>query len=360
MTIHISVLRRANMLGMVSIASLLMVANATLAIADPVITTSLTVTGAVQNPQTYSLQDLQAMPAITQTDTYQSGSAPPATMTYTGVSLWSLLNTSGLPIIASRKNDILRDVVVATGSDGYAVAFSAGEINPAFGNRQDLVAYAQTVNGVSAPLGTDGFARTTAAGDVKGGRYVSNLANLNVIQAPINPSMGGGPSTNFTVSGMVHSTTTFNAASLAALPLMTEMVGTNSYTGVSLWDLLSSDVGLKLDPTIKNDVLNKYVLATGTDGYEVTLSLGEIDPAFGNQPDIIAFEENGQPITTDGFARLIVPNDVKAGRWVSNLDSLEVLDAVPEASTWAMMILGFCGLGFMAYRRHNGPTLRLS
>jgi hypothetical protein len=25
--------------------------------------------------------------------------------------------------------------------------------------------------------------------------------------------------------------------------------------------------------------------------------------------------------------------------------------AIPEASTWAMMILGFLGLGFMAYRR---------
>jgi hypothetical protein len=35
--------------------------------------------------------------------------------------------------------------------------------------------------------------------------------------------------------------------------------------------------------------------------------------------------------------------------------------AVPEPSTWAMMILGFCGLGFMAYRRkQNGPSLRLA
>jgi hypothetical protein len=25
----------------------------------------------------------------------------------------------------------------------------------------------------------------------------------------------------------------------------------------------------------------------------------------------------------------------------------------PEASTWAMMILGFIGIGFMAYRRRN-------
>jgi PEP-CTERM motif len=29
---------------------------------------------------------------------------------------------------------------------------------------------------------------------------------------------------------------------------------------------------------------------------------------------------------------------------------------VPEPSTWAMMILGFCGLGFMAYRRKQNGT----
>jgi PEP-CTERM motif len=35
--------------------------------------------------------------------------------------------------------------------------------------------------------------------------------------------------------------------------------------------------------------------------------------------------------------------------------------AVPEPSTWAMMILGFCGLGFMAYRRkQNGPALSVA
>jgi hypothetical protein len=30
---------------------------------------------------------------------------------------------------------------------------------------------------------------------------------------------------------------------------------------------------------------------------------------------------------------------------------------VPEPTTWAMMMLGFCGLGFMAYRRRNGTAL---
>jgi hypothetical protein len=35
--------------------------------------------------------------------------------------------------------------------------------------------------------------------------------------------------------------------------------------------------------------------------------------------------------------------------------------AVPEPSTWALMILGFCGVGFMAYRRKgNRPLVRLA
>ncbi len=29
------------------------------------------------------------------------------------------------------------------------------------------------------------------------------------------------------------------------------------------------------------------------------------------------------------------------------------VSAVPEPSTWAMMILGFAGLGFLTYRRNN-------
>ena len=34
-----------------------------------------------------------------------------------------------------------------------------------------------------------------------------------------------------------------------------------------------------------------------------------------------------------------------------------VLTAVPEPSTWAMMILGFAGVGLMAYRRKSKPAL---
>jgi len=36
-----------------------------------------------------------------------------------------------------------------------------------------------------------------------------------------------------------------------------------------------------------------------------------------------------------------------------NFEFGELTAAVPEPSTWAMMILGFAGVGFMAYRRRN-------
>ena len=34
--------------------------------------------------------------------------------------------------------------------------------------------------------------------------------------------------------------------------------------------------------------------------------------------------------------------------------------AVPEASTWAMMVLGFLGIGFVAYRRRGQVAFRIS
>jgi hypothetical protein len=34
--------------------------------------------------------------------------------------------------------------------------------------------------------------------------------------------------------------------------------------------------------------------------------------------------------------------------------------AVPEPSTWAMMLLGFAGVGFMAYRRSRKNTMALT
>jgi hypothetical protein len=58
------------------------------------------------------------------------------------------------------------------------------------------------------------------------------------------------------------------------------------------------------------------------------------------------------------------PTFLPGSYYGANGDSLTITDisaAVPEASTWAMMILGFCGVGFMAYRRNqSGASLRVA
>ena len=44
------------------------------------------------------------------------------------------------------------------------------------------------------------------------------------------------------------------------------------------------------------------------------------------------------------------------GAYGPALDNISV-DAVPEASTWAMMFVGFLGVGFLAYRRSGNLRL---
>jgi hypothetical protein len=48
----------------------------------------------------------------------------------------------------------------------------------------------------------------------------------------------------------------------------------------------------------------------------------------------------------------------------SSTDAFEVsnfsVSAVPEASTWAMMIMGFLGLGFLGYRKSSGSSFRVA
>lgn len=319
-------------------------------------TTSLTITGGVQRPASVTAAALQAQPAVTQTVTYGSGSGT-QTHTYVGAALWGTLDSAGIVVNPSTRNDILGKFVVASGSDGYRVVYSLGELSPNFGARPDLLAYGERIGTTVVPLSADGFARSTAPGDLKGGRYVSSLTNLDVRSAmPTQGGVGGGTSTQFSVGGNVRVDKTFDLASLASLTPVTQTVGGVVYTGVSLWNLLTSAVGIPTTPAVKNDLLGKYVIATGSAGYSVVFSMGELDPSFGNQPDFIAYLADGAPLTTSGFARIVVPNDIRQGRWVSNLVSLEVF-SVPEPSSLALMLAGMALLAWLGRcRRVLAPS----
>jgi hypothetical protein len=66
------------------------------------------------------------------------------------------------------------------------------------------------------------------------------------------------------------------------------------------------------------------------------------------------------PGETEATSYFHTPNtyiDFNNGNYIPNNWSLTSVGAVPEPSTWAMMILGFAGIGFMAYRRKSKPAL---
>jgi hypothetical protein len=66
------------------------------------------------------------------------------------------------------------------------------------------------------------------------------------------------------------------------------------------------------------------------------------------------------PSTASGFIDPMItfdPNFNSTGLSLEFSTGIINVAAVPEPSTWAMMILGFCGVGFMAYRRKAKPAL---
>lgn len=291
--------------------------------------------GEVAEPGIYSIGELRDLPALTQTVTYTAAGTP-VTDTYTGALLYDLLaDAGGIVTDPTVRNDILARFVVATGSDGYRAVYSLGEIDPRFGNEPITVAYADTA-GQLGWFGAEGRARMVVPGDAAGGRYVSDLAGLAVGAGPKFVAGPGGVSTEFALGGAVANGAVFDEAALAALDGLTLTVTytaggspvTDTYTGVLLWDLLEG-VGVLTDPAVRNDILGFYVVATGSDGYRAAYSLGEINPRFGNEPIMVAYDDElGQlgPDGTAGFARMVVPGDAAGGRYVSNLVSIEVVD----------------------------------
>jgi hypothetical protein len=252
--------------------------------------------------------------------------------------LWSLVDdvTVSTPPGANSKNAILRYYVVATGG-GTTSVFSLGELNPSFGGT-NLAPYV-TVTGSGLSL-VDPNAGAS-------GRNVTDLTSLQVFAATASPLTPGGQSTSVNLSGLVANPGSYSGSALATFPPATLTTSGHTYTGTSLFSFIN--------PT-NSASTGQIVVTTGTDGYEVVLALAELDPAFGGNPNyLLAYADQNGDFPGSGIARTIFPDDNKHGRWMSNLDSISVLEvgAVPEPSTWAMMMLGFAGLGFLAYRRSS-------
>jgi len=167
---------------------------------------------------------------------------------------------------------------------------------------------------------TQACASSTAAEDAA---PVSAAASSEITAAPL-------PAGSVRIDGAVENPLALSGDQLRAFPAQTQAVqfesgtGTQShiYDGTALTEILDA-AKLRTPSDVKNPELTFAVLATGSDGYSAAVSWGELSPKFGATPILVAYTEDGRPLDAP---RLVVPGDVKGGRYVSELTGLRVVD----------------------------------
>jgi len=189
----------------------------------------------------------------------------------------------------------------------------------------------QHVLSISAP----GF--TTAAQPVR----VSDRNGADRIAPEVKVTLKAGatssptniyPPDSLVVSDPYHAPIVFSLADFRALPHITIKVhnghidADESYSGVPLETLLAK-ANAPVGKEFRKEALRTYLLASGTDGYSVLLSLAEVDPTFHAGQVIVADTREGQPLGKNGPFQLIVPGDSRPARWVHNLNSIKLQQA---------------------------------
>jgi hypothetical protein len=270
----------------------------------------------------------------------------------TGISLWGVLGgasaasptspiygaiTTDTPTGFNNRNAILRYYVVATGSSGFQSVFSLGEINPDFGGTAPTPAFISFERSGALLSDLDLIAPGSP------GRSVEDLVSLRLLSSPALPVGPRAVSTSIELAGLVNNPGTYTKSDLETeFSPTTVSVDTNTYTGVPLWSFLN--------PSSSN-VTEGFVTVSATDGYQVVLALAELDPALGGNPqNLLPYADTGGDFPANGVARIVLPEDNRRGRWVSNVDEIAV-EAVPEPATIAGTLIA--GSLVAAYRKRR-------
>jgi hypothetical protein len=202
------------------------------------------------------------------------------------------------------------------------------------------------------------------------GAAITTLFSFSVAHATVtgsiyeNDSTGAGdaipanvplttPDVTFTVSTPIN----FTSGGLYTIGEFLSGGGATVLTG-------SSELGNTLDNTLFNFTGNVTVTSgeTFTAGHDDGLTLVIDGITVISAPGPTSFSNTTQTYTgpSGTFAFQLVYGECCGAPGDLSI-SLPLTSAVPEPSSWALMILGFFGVGFMAYRRkQNGPSLRIA
>ena len=205
----------------------------------------------------------------------------------------------------------------------------------------------------------------TSASPANGGTVSSN-----VDLAPINPSSSNAYAQSVLAQSTVfYYITLVGSANDAFVPVDIKALGSISWTengaataGFRFQDYTNSSNLQMLNPNINQNDPGKDRLA-GND----TFSLDTIVELRPSDTYVVTVYTNASADARNIFSAnyaevsaFVDPTFTVVGEYASQWTISGVpfaASAAPEPSTWAMMILGFAGIGFMAYRRKSKPAL---
>jgi DMSO/TMAO reductase YedYZ molybdopterin-dependent catalytic subunit len=183
------------------------------------------------------------------------------------------------------------------------------------------------------------------------GRAVRNVSEIDVFQAV--PSVhDNDPTLPFThfyssqiiVSGEGITPKNYDLADLQAMKQQTFDASSSTTNTVGDWTGPTLASVLKASGIDTSD-MDSYVVVQATDSYAAVLSMYEATHMTGPQYALLAIQDTlGNTINCgtscgkmgeNGLARLILPNDSVAGRWVSNVSQIVVHKTRPKETCMA-------------------------
>ena len=134
------------------------------------------------------------------------------------------------------------------------------------------------------------------------------------------------------VTGDVAKPFTITASAFAAMKQITVKGKAHDgkeheFTGVLLSDIVNA-AGALPENKLSGKMLAKYVLIKAADGYRAVIALPEINSEFNDKNIILADKEDGKPlIEKTGPYQIIIPGEKKWGRWVRQVNGIEIQTA---------------------------------
>jgi len=147
-------------------------------------------------------------------------------------------------------------------------------------------------------------------------------------------SAGGQASTTspeppiLTISGEVSRPSKLTASDFAKLPRQTITAKDHNgqpatFEGVALSEILQR-AGVEFGEQLRGKNLALFAVVDAADGYRV-FALPELDPAFANQPVLLADRREGKPLASnEGPLRIVVPGVKRQGRWVRQVVAITI------------------------------------